>query len=757
MNLYKKMLMIVFISLTSNTVFAAECEGLDDDGALCVWLRNKTDEPITVHSYGPYSEDADLNDDYYTANFPLVIAPGKSKALANIDDQGWGAFNYDTVKFRARLTLTKNGKKVTTYGAYVKADLDAGIVGDFEYGTLNSAWVDTSVSAIEDYGKSGRYKTKFNERTNLEAYFTYLDADWISEALSRQYRLQKHTPIVQGIIAGTHNSYSSNAYNLKLYENQNLSISEQLNAGVRFIELDMWRTRNVEYAGIYLCHNGGRCEISLNGDYIYLDTALREIAKWTKNNPDQILIIKVENGNMSDDDFNILQQNISVQIGDIVYRPEGDATSCKKFPAQLTPADMLKQGKQVLFYGYVGCDSIESGSNSWIFDASNSEIDENFTNYTNCSSHQESSFMLFYESKEEIVGKKSGAKISPEVIPDLSSCGGTFYGFDWLDDDDERMEATVWSWGRGQPSGEGTCAVSEKGRFYASDCNSNLPYACSSQAGEWKLTTGSGPFSYGDLACPNEFGTDFTFDVPRTAKQNKKLIQLTGFEKKYWLNYQSEQSDVWLSGQDRSLLTSEQTNTGKLRVKAVVDYDFVYADTGTDTGLNLGIYKAKRPNGWFYLGYTPAFAADGPHASSYSRTPGRTIIVKDDGTDKLVDPVRYEWLWNDWKTGGDQDVTFWRPVAPQGYTCIGDVVRLSHDRNQPNFPIKCVRNDLLTEAASNFYWNDSGSGGAYKGVAYLSVPYSNKDVNKSISPNTIRLGPNGANKVLKRDKIQFED
>ena len=171
------MLMIIFISLTSNTVFAAECEGLDDDGALCVWLTNRTGEPITVHSYGPYSEDADLNDDYYTANFPLVIAPGKSKALANIDDQGWGAFNYDTVKFRARLTLTKNGTKVTTYGAYVKAELGAGVVNDFEYSTLNSAWVDNSVKNVENHGKAGRYQVTFAEKSYLEGYFTYLDAD----------------------------------------------------------------------------------------------------------------------------------------------------------------------------------------------------------------------------------------------------------------------------------------------------------------------------------------------------------------------------------------------------------------------------------------------------------------------------------------------------------------------------------------------------------------------------------------------------
>ncbi|EAP95683.1 phosphatidylinositol-specific phospholipase C domain-containing protein [Vibrio splendidus] len=177
MNLYKLMLIIAFISLISNTTLAAECEGLNDDGALCVWLRNKTNEPIIVHSYGPYTKSADLNDDYYTPDFPLVIAPGSSKALANIDDQGWGAFNYDTVKFRATLTLTKNGKKVTTSGAYVRVDISAGIVNDFKYSTRDSGWFDNSVKDIESYKDVGNYQVTFDEQGYLRGYFTYLDAD----------------------------------------------------------------------------------------------------------------------------------------------------------------------------------------------------------------------------------------------------------------------------------------------------------------------------------------------------------------------------------------------------------------------------------------------------------------------------------------------------------------------------------------------------------------------------------------------------
>lgn len=174
MDIYKKILMIIFISLTSNNVFAGTCEGLNDDGSLCVWLINKTDEPITVHSYGPYVETAERNDDYYIPNFPLVIEPGKSRALANIDDYGWGWFNYDDVEFRARLTLSQNGKKVTTYGAHVKVEVVAGVVADFKYKTRYTGWTDYNASTTEVYRPSGKYKAEFTEN-GWNAQYTYSD------------------------------------------------------------------------------------------------------------------------------------------------------------------------------------------------------------------------------------------------------------------------------------------------------------------------------------------------------------------------------------------------------------------------------------------------------------------------------------------------------------------------------------------------------------------------------------------------------
>ncbi len=600
-------------------------------------------------------------------------------------------------------------------------------------------------------------------------------ANWSADALSHQYRLQKHEPIVQGVIAGTHNSYSSNAYNLKLYENQDLSITSQLNAGARFLEFDMWRTRDVEYGGIYLCHNGGRCStpIFLLGDYIYLDSALREIAVWAKANPDQVLIIKVENGNMENEDFDILREGISVQIGDIVYQPprNGASDSCKKFPATLTPAQMLAQGKQVLFYGYTGCDA-DNGSlaatNEWIFDNTNGELDDDKLDdmksaANSCSRHSDGTFALFYEGREEIVDIKTGDAIPDYLVADLAKCGGTFFGFDWLEHNDSRMKSAVWSWAENQPDAKGptstsniNCAVNHQNRFYDDDCGLSFAFSCENEQQQWKITSTTGAWNTGESSCQAEFGGSYHFSVAKTSKQNQAVKAANTANVNYWMNYQKSSGDGWLSGQDKSHQASLPDKSSRLKATVVTDYRFIYSDAGTGSNLGLGVYRPTLPAaGWYMLGDTPAFAAYGSYASGYTRTPGRTLAVYDDGTGKLASPIHYSWLWNDWKTGGDNEITFWRPVPPAGYTCLGDVAVSTHNRSQPVLPVKCVRDDLLQSASADFYWSDSGSGGEYDAFVYLTVPTMSTQVNYAAAPNTVSLGARSHHKVLNFDKINI--
>ncbi len=589
---------------------------------------------------------------------------------------------------------------------------------------------------------------------------------WSSSALNHQYRLQKHEPIVAGIIAGTHNSYSSNAYNLKLAENQNLSITEQLNAGARILELDLWRTRAVEYGAVYLCHSKVTCGSIINGgDYIYLDTALREITTWTQKNQDQILIIKLEN-QMDNDDYHLFTESVQRQIGDIIYRPLQAETNkeCQGFPSTLTPAKMLAQGKQVIFYGASACNS---KSYNWVFKGTNPEksadrVKDNRSTLLSCSDHAAGRFALFYDQAEEDYG--TDHYIPTDMIAGLSTCGGSAFGFDWLKPDDDRMKAAVWSWASGQPdllpgtsgSGNATCAISSDARFYDEDCSLSFSYACKNEQQQWKITQSKSAWQDGEAKCQAEYGVNFHFDVPRTAKQNKLAQAAREFEgQNYWLNYAYDpQSKRWLSGKDKSM--AQPDNSDKLNVKRWSQNQFVYSDYKTGTGNNISIWRSNNlPENWYRLGDIPGLATDGAWASSYSRIPGSSIIVFDDGSGKLAPPDSYQWRWNDWKTGGAYDITFWQPVAPFGYTCLGDIAIKSHSRAQPSKDLmRCVRNDLLLDGQSHWYWSDSGSGGAYDATVYATSTKVGTTLARGLPVNAWKT-QSSEHKVLNFNKVNM--
>ncbi|WDE14212.1 phosphatidylinositol-specific phospholipase C domain-containing protein [Thalassomonas haliotis] len=612
-------------------------------------------------------------------------------------------------------------------------------------------------------------------RFSLAALFSYCasapvlagtPATWSSQALTHQYRLQQHEPIVAGVIAGTHNSYSSNAYHLKLAENQNLSITEQLNAGARILELDLWRTRAVEYGAVYLCHSKVTCGSVINGgDYIYLDTALKEISSWTRENPDQILIIKLEN-QMDDDDYHLFSESVQRQIGDIIYRPPEAAShrQCQNFPVALTPAQMLAQGKQVIFYGASACNS---KSYNWVFKGTNPEksadrVKDNRSALLGCSDHSAGRFALFYDQAEEDYG--TDHYIPTDMIAGLSACGGSAFGFDWLTADDNRMKAALWSWAQDQPdnqpsdagSGNATCAVSSNSRFYDEDCSLSFAYACSNKQAQWQITRGKGSWQNGEAVCRAEYGANFHFDVPRTAGQNKQAEAARHFEgQDYWLNYAySANEKLWLSGEDKSTVKPDKSRL--LKVKRWTDNQFVYSDYKTGTGNNISLWRSNNlPENWYRLGDIPGLATDGPWASSYSRSPGSSIVVFDDGSGKLAPPVSYAWRWNDWKTGGAYDITFWQPIPPAGYTCLGDIAIRSHSRAQPGKDhMRCVRNDLLLEGQAHWYWSDSGSGGEYDVTVYISSTKVGDDLPGGLPANVWKSQDSG-HKVLNFNKVNL--
>lgn len=108
-----------------------------------------------------------------------------------------------------------------------------------------------------------------------------------------------------------------------------------------------------------------------------------------------------------------------------------------------------------------------------------------------------------------------------------------------------------------------------------------------------------------------------------------------------------------------------------------------------------------------------ALLGDVVHAS-HDPPSWSTLVVRDDPA-VVAQPLGYESVWDDGGSGGSHDVTLYHPIPPLGYTCLGSVAVGAHDTPPSPELVRCVHTDVLGEAKPVFTWDDSGSG------AYLDV------------------------------------
>lgn len=216
---------------------------------------------------------------------------------------------------------------------------------------------------------------------------------WLQQALKIQNQQQRHKTPCAAQFLGSHNSAITlaNGYGTENHQysklfadvdlhpstvvlnNQNISVYDQLRVGVRLVEIDVhWILHSFRVA-----HCGGfaarvldgaveaintvgqdfnfhldwdlqtiGCEPSFSGlpahDQRFFVDALREIRQWLDENPDEFIMLYLDN-QPSIEEWGKLPQFISViedVFSDILYRPIPEA--------QPTIGELLEQGKQLL-------------------------------------------------------------------------------------------------------------------------------------------------------------------------------------------------------------------------------------------------------------------------------------------------------------------------------------------------------------------------------------------------------------------------
>lgn len=162
-------------------------------------------------------------------------------------------------------------------------------------------------------------------------------------------------------------------------------------------------------------------------------------------------------------------------------------------------------------------------------------------------------------------------------------------------------------------------------------------------------------------------------------------------------------------------MQAPQTPTSKLQV--------AYASGVTETwnSVNSGATEGSV----FIANETPGFKplASIPITGYWGFDHNVAKLLVKTGQEGVAKPLGYNWVWDDVGNGGTHFAQVWRPIAPPGFVCLGDVVTPSaHHNIAPSTDlIRCVHQSYVVAAPLKVRkWTDVNSGGDYDGALWDS-------------------------------------
>ena len=189
---------------------------------------------------------------------------------------------------------------------------------------------------------------------------------------------------------------------------------------------------------------------------------------------------------------------------------------------------------------------------------------------------------------------------------------------------------------------------------------------------------------------------------------------------------------------------------GLLQVATAPGYDASWNDDDSGADRDGAIWKPKSTAGFRPLAYIPTASWSFDHNIEL-------LLVKTDQPG-VVAPLGYNWVYNDNDSGAKVDLSIWRPIAPAGYVCLGDVTSNNYGIAPSTDLIRCVHQSYVEQAPSVvFKWNDKGSGGKYDGSFWDSYNPNGSTHNiGALRGNRSHSQPNsGLFQLLSKSKTQY--
>jgi hypothetical protein len=145
--------------------------------------------------------------------------------------------------------------------------------------------------------------------------------------------------------------------------------------------------------------------------------------------------------------------------------------------------------------------------------------------------------------------------------------------------------------------------------------------------------------------------------------------------------------------------------TGELFITFADLYTYRWNDIGSGGKYDGSYYHPLPPDSFYALGSLGFRGYYNPNGLL-----GVMVVRAKEGSNALMHPVDYAWVYHDAGSGADDDGSFWTPVPPDGYKAMGLVAQRGWGKPALT-DVVCVREDLTVPgAAGAFIWNDDDTG-----------------------------------------------
>lgn len=390
---------------------------------------------------------------------------------------------------------------------------------------------------------------------------------WLAWATAQQrYIIGADQPVNWVTHVGSHNAYSNanQGFVSPATKNQQLSITDQLNAGMRMLELDAHH-----FLGeVRLCHaqDTATCTVSGNISGRLWAYAMREIRQWLDANPEEVIVILIENKVPSDKN-DAFVESIEHYLGSKAFLKTPGAP----FQRWPTMQELREADKQVVIFSTRAPNSAAIWNKDDFLASSNRPNNANPSFPTCLDADGNAAVTRGFTKWFDIAEGRSGSNLfdltgllDEETVAAFTRCTASLIGLDFVesldsappflgsDAPDRRLEASIWSYEEGDQGFEGPALLRQvTGRWKSNPEIQARPLACALrdrtgtkfQERGWEITPTVHVWNQaaGEQACVAAFGAEYTFDFPRNAFQNQRLLEAMAGAgvSEVWLNFRS--------------------------------------------------------------------------------------------------------------------------------------------------------------------------------------------------------------------------